>query len=83
MTNFLPLRNQVLLDVEPEPELSDIIRVQRSVEGLCRLARVIAVGPEVRHVKPGERVLASLTAGIDLPWGLVLSESAILSHVDD
>jgi hypothetical protein len=78
---FQPLTDHLLLTLEPEPELSGVIAVQRSLVGLTRFATVVSVGPEVRDSKPGDRVLASITAGTELPWGMLVSEQAILSHV--
>jgi hypothetical protein len=67
-----PLTNHLLLVLEPEPEQSTVIQVVRNVEGLARFGRVTAVGPEVRDVKPGQRVLASITAGVELGTGVVM-----------
>jgi hypothetical protein len=75
---FVPLRNGVLLDVEPMPERSQVIAVQRAVEDLVRFARVVAIGPEVREAKVGQRVLASITAGVEVPGGHLIEETAII-----
>jgi hypothetical protein len=75
---FQPLTNQLLITVEPEPPQSTIIDVQRSHEGLARFGEVTAIGPEVRDVKVGQRVLASITAAADTPWGHLISEEAVL-----
>lgn len=74
-----PLLNNLLLKIEPEPEVSKIIAVQKTTEGLARFGRITAVGPEVRDVKTGQRVLASITAGMELGQGVVMiQESAVL-----
>lgn len=73
-----PLWNQLLLVLDPEPEQSSIIQVQKNLVDLTRFATVKAVGPEVRDVKIGQRVLASVTAGVELPQGILITESAVL-----
>jgi hypothetical protein len=80
--SFQPLRNNILLSVEPEPPKSSLLLTPSQTEGLCRYAKVLSVGPEVRFVKPGERVLASLTAGVELASGVVISEAAVYAHVE-
>jgi Zn-dependent alcohol dehydrogenase len=79
--SFQPLVNHLLITVEPEPPQSTIIDVQRSHEGLARFGEVTAVGPEVRDVKVGQRVLASITAGVDIPSGTLIPEEAVLGIV--
>jgi co-chaperonin GroES (HSP10) len=76
---FTPLLNHVLLRLEAEPEASSIIAVQKSVEGLTRFGTVTAVGPEVRDVKVGQRVLASITAGVEIQSKVIMvAEAAVL-----
>lgn len=76
---YTPLLNHVLLALEPEPEQSSVIQVQRATVGLTRFATVTAIGPEVREVKVGQRVLASLTAGVEIGEGVVMvPESSVL-----
>jgi hypothetical protein len=75
---FLPLRNYVLLDVEPEPEMSSVIQVQKATEGLVRFATITAIGPDVKDAQVGQRVMASLTAGVEMEWGTLIQEPAIL-----
>jgi co-chaperonin GroES (HSP10) len=76
---FTPLLNHVLLRLEPEPEASSIIAVQKSVEGLTRFGTVTAVGPEVRDIKVGQRVLASITASVQIQDTIhMVAEPAIL-----
>jgi hypothetical protein len=80
--SFHPLINHVLLTLEPEPEQSSIIAVQKAVVDLVRYGRVTAIGPEVRDVKVGQRVLASVTAGVELDWGVLIPESSVLGLLD-
>lgn len=77
---FAPLTNHLLLTLEPEPEKSKIIAVQRSIEDLARFGKVTAIGPEVLDAKVGQRVLASITAGVEMPVGMLIQESAILAY---
>jgi hypothetical protein len=75
---FSPLRNGVLLQLEPTPERSSIIAVQKAHEDLVRFATIVAVGPEVRDAKVGQRVIASITAGVEVPGGHLITEPAII-----
>lgn len=75
-----PLKNNLLFELEPEPELSQTITVVKAVEGLARFGRVLRVGPEVREIKEGMRVLASITAGICLKDNIhMIAEDAVLA----
>ena len=77
-----PLTNHLLVALEPDVEPSKIIAVQKATEGLARFGTVTAVGPEVRDVKPGQRILASITAGVELGERVVMiSEGAVLGYV--
>lgn len=78
MIHCEPLWNQLLLVLEPEPAQSSIIQVQKNLVDLTRYATVKAVGPEVRDVKIGQRVLASVTAGVETAQGILITESAVL-----
>jgi hypothetical protein len=76
---FVPLRNGVLIALEPMPEQSQIIAVQKAHEDLVRYGTVEAVGPEVKDARVGQRVLASITAGVEVPGGLhLIQETAII-----
>ena len=76
---FNPLLSNVVLRLEPEPERSTVIHVQKTLVDLARFGTITAVGPEVRDVRVGHRVLASITAGVELSDGVVMvKESAIL-----
>lgn len=80
---FQPLMNGLLLQLEPEPEQSRVIHVQRSVQDLCRFGKVLTIGPEVRDIRKGQRVLASITAGIELQEGvLMIAETAVYATLD-
>ena len=80
--SFTPLTNHLLIELEPQPRRSQIIEEPMERAKLTRFAKVLSVGPEVRDVKPGDRIIASITAGQELPWGHLISESAVLSYVD-
>lgn len=81
--DFVPLGSNLLLKLEPEPEQSSVIAVQKSLVDLVRYAKVLSIGPEVRDTTVGQRVIASVTAGTELPFGMLVNERAILSHVCD
>ena len=76
--SFQPLVNHLLLTLEPEPEMSSIIHVQKSLVDLVRYGEITAIGPEVRDLKVGQRVLASVTAGVELADGVLIPETAVL-----
>jgi NADPH:quinone reductase-like Zn-dependent oxidoreductase len=76
--SFTPLIDNLVIELEPEPELSSLIKVQRAVRDMARYGIVVAVGPEVRDVKLGQRVLASITAGVEIPSGVLVSEQNVL-----
>ena len=76
--NFQPLVNNLLLTLEPEPEMSSIIHVQKALVDLVRYGEITAIGPEVRDLKVGQRVLASVTAGVELAEGVLIPETAVL-----
>jgi co-chaperonin GroES (HSP10) len=80
---FQPLVSNLIVRLQPEPEVSTVIQVQKSTEGLCRYGEVIAIGPEVRDIKVGQTVLASVTAGVEMADGMLLSESAVLGIVHE
>ena len=75
---FKPLVNHLLLTLEPEPEMSSIIHVQKALVDLVRYGEITAIGPEVRDLKVGQRVLASVTAGVELAEGVLIPETAVL-----
>ena len=75
---FQPLVNHLLLTLEPEPEMSSIIHVQKALVDLVRYGEITAIGPEVRDLKVGQRVLASVTAGVELAEGVLIPETAVL-----
>ena len=78
MVEFQPLRNGVLLTLEPTPEQSSIIAVQKAHEDLVRFGTIVAVGPEVKDAKVGQRVLCSITAGVEVPGGHLITETNII-----
>jgi hypothetical protein len=76
---FQPLVSNLIVRLQPEPELSSTIKVQRSTEGLCRYGEILAIGPEVRDLKVGQTVLASIAPGSDMPGiGVLIPETAVL-----
>ena len=76
---FEPLRNLILLELEPTPEKSSVIALANLREELSRYGTIRAVGPEVKDAKVGQRVLASITAAHEVPGGLhLIPETAII-----
>lgn len=84
MTVFTPLTNFVVIELEDEVSVPmGVIQLVGGTEPLVRYGRVLSVGPDVRDMRPGRRVLASITAGVELSDGhVVLPETAILAFVD-
>lgn len=81
----IPLRTQVFVVLETPaetPSAAGIAIVRTQVEPSV-FARVLAVGPEVREVEVGERVVVSRLQGIVLDDGVLMPESAVLAHADD
>ena len=73
-----PLRNIVVVELEPEaPPPTAMLTVVRGPQ-LIRLARVTACGPEVQDVVPGQRVLVNTAAGTQLNGSLLVAEPTIL-----
>jgi NADPH:quinone reductase-like Zn-dependent oxidoreductase len=77
---FHPTIDRLLVTLEPEPEMSQVIQVQKKYAGLCRWGTVTAIGPEVRDVKPGQRVLCNIIAGVEMAQGMLIDEDAVWAH---
>lgn len=80
-----PLRAQVLVELEPanESAVGAGLVVLRQHVPPSAWARVVAVGPEVREVVPGERVVVSRLQGIQVGTAVLLPESAVLAHAEE
>jgi hypothetical protein len=80
---FQPLINNLLIRLEPEPERSKLIHVHKATQDLVRFGLVLTVGPEVRDIRKGQRVLASITAGMELQDGIhMIAETAVYATCD-
>ena len=77
-----PLRAQVLVELEPalESEVGARLVVVRQHVQPSVWARVIAVGPEVREVRAGDRIVVSRLQGIQVGGNVLLPEAAVLAH---
>jgi len=75
-----PLRDQLLVRPEPARGLTSALLtvVSHQQEPAVR-GEVLAVGPEVRDVRVGQRVLFSKLQGQEVMGLLVLAEGAILA----
>ena len=78
---FVPKSNKlvVLLDRVEEKKVGGIYLPDMHSEN-SRLARVLAIGPEVKEYKPGERVLVNFFAGKVLD---VVTVSTLIKKQDD
>lgn len=79
-----PLRSQVLVELESAteaPAAAGLVVVRAHVQPSV-WARVVAVGPEVREVCVGERVVVSRLQGVQVGAAVLLPESAVLAHAD-
>lgn len=80
---FEPLTNFVVIELEDESEtLPGLITVVGTLEPRVRYGTVLVAGPDCREVRRGQRVLCSITAGVELPDhnAMLIRESAILAH---
>lgn len=81
--NVHPLRNLVVVTLEPEPEPDGLIQVVRQHREPSCLARIDAVGPECREATPGRACVVSRLQGVVLEDGrVVLPDTAILAWRD-
>ena len=73
---IIPLRDQVLVELQPEQEQSglQVIREPKAV----RPARVIAVGPEVRDLTVDMVALVNTVAATSINGCLLVPQQAIL-----
>lgn len=79
--NITPLRNFVLVELEPEAAKPGLIEVIRAAAPTSTHARVIACGPDVREVEAGARVIVSRLQGIEIAGQLLMPEGAVLAVV--
>lgn len=77
-----PVRDQVLVTLEPEPEASQIVATVKAASDRLRWAVVRAVGPEVRDVRVGRRVLLSILAGVEVAGGFLVPEASIVAYAE-
>ena len=73
-----PLQDYILVRLLPEPARSTVLVVLSS-PSRAQPAEVVAVGPEVRDVKPGEKVLVSKLAGQEVGDRVILREESVLA----
>lgn len=73
-----PLQDYVLVTLLPEPPRSTLLHVI-ALPSRAQPAEVVAVGPEVRDVKAGERVLVSRLAGQEVGDKVLLREESVLA----
>lgn len=73
----LPLRNMVLVRLHNGTKSTSPLVVITPERAICRFT-VLAVGPEVRDVKPEQIVLANRLAGPVIGSEFLIPESAIL-----
>ena len=82
MASLIPLGDLVVVELLPEPPRSSLLVVITS-PSRSQLAKIVAIGPEVRDVQVGERVLVSRLAGQDVGDKVILQERSVLAHVKD
>ena len=81
MATLHPCGNRVLVTLMPDPPRSDLLVVITSPSRAQR-AKVVAIGPEVRDVKPGELVLVSRLAGQEVGDKVLMPEGSVLAHLN-
>ena len=81
---FSPFGTQILA-TRAEPPKKQSALIQLEGDGLAAYYDVVAVGPEVRDVRKGQRIVASRMAGQDLELSsgphVLLSEAAVMAVV--
>lgn len=78
--NIEPQRNFVLVELRPDAESKPSgIEIVRLAKTPSQFATVLAVGPDVREVAVGARVIVSRLQGIAIDDKLLLPETAVLA----
>ena len=82
--NIIPLRNFVLVELSDEdaPSASGLTLVKLERDPSTQ-AVVLAIGPEVRDTRVGQRVIVSRLQGINVDGRVLLAESAVLGVLED
>ena len=78
MSTLQPLKNHVLVELMPEAPRSALLTVITN-PSRAQPAQVVAIGPEVRDVKVGQRVLVSRLAGQEIGDKVLLREESVLA----
>lgn len=82
-----PLFNNILAEREAEEKYTGTLIIPETVREAPMGARVIAVGPDVRFVKPGDFILVGKFAGASVKFRhrdyTVIREDEILGIVDE
>mgnify|MGYP001588334438 CR=1 FL=1 len=79
-----PLHNNLIVRLLPDAAApKGVIQVVRLEQQPSQRAEVLAVGPEVRDVSVGQRVLVSRLQGIVFGDDVVLPESAVLAFLEE
>lgn len=78
--HVVPVRNQVLCELEQGQAPSHTLTVIQGERAICRF-RVLSCGPEVRDVVEGQTVLANRLAAVGIGGQFLLPETAILATV--
>lgn len=76
----IPLRNQVLVRLRNGTKPTSPLVVLAPERAICRFV-VVAIGPEVRDVKPEQIILANRLAGTTIGSEFLIPESAILGYL--
>lgn len=80
-----PLADQIVARLLTEPEHAGHIEVVRLQAPASTRAEVVAVGPDVREVRVGQRVLVSRLQGIEVNLAeplVLLPEGAVLAFLE-
>lgn len=83
--NFEPFGSRILLESAKSSEMEDGGIILPSSEKKTRNLLVLTVGPDVKHVKPGFRVLIGQYAGHEITVGdanyTLVNEDEVLGRV--
>ena len=80
--NLQPLGARVLVELLPEQARSSVL-VVFAAPSRAQPAKIVAIGPEVRDCKVGDRVLVSRLAGQEVGDKVLMPEASVLAFLKD
>jgi co-chaperonin GroES (HSP10) len=65
---FRPLGNRILVKLEPMVEKKGLIELPNKHREQSRVGVAVAIGPDVLHIKKGDRLVLSYYTGVGLDF---------------